>query len=84
MTISTEAGRDSGVGSGIVLTPNGLILTNDHVIAGGGTLWVRELPDGQTLEGATIVVEDATADLRGHPGPGNRQLSTDSVPPARR
>ncbi len=61
VTIATDAGRSSGVGSGIVLTSDGLILTNDHVIAGGGALSVA-LSDGRTLD-ATVVSEDAANDL---------------------
>jgi putative serine protease PepD len=61
VTISTSAGPESGVGSGIIVSSTGLILTNDHVIAGGGSLSV-ELFDGRTLD-ATVVVEDAPADL---------------------
>jgi S1-C subfamily serine protease len=61
VTIATDAGRVSGVGSGIVLTSDGLILTNDHVVAGGGALSVT-LFDGRTLD-ATIVSEDAANDL---------------------
>ncbi len=61
VTITSDAGRDSGVGSGVVLTATGLILTNDHVVAGGGTLTVQ-LQDGRTLD-ATTVVEDAATDL---------------------
>ena len=61
VTIETAAGRGSGVGSGIVLSSTGLILTNDHVIAGGGSISVL-LFDGRTLD-ATIVEEDAAADL---------------------
>jgi putative serine protease PepD len=61
VTIATEAGRASGVGTGIVLTADGLILTNDHVIAGGGQIAVQLL-DGRTLD-ATVVAEDASADL---------------------
>jgi putative serine protease PepD len=61
VTITSDAGRASGVGTGIVLTAGGLILTNDHVIASGGSLSVQ-LQDGRTLD-ATVVAEDATADL---------------------
>ena len=61
VTITSNAGRVSGVGTGIVLTASGLILTNDHVVAGGGTLSVQ-LEDGRTLD-ATVVSETATADL---------------------
>ena len=61
VTITTDAARSSGVGSGIVLTSDGLILTNDHVIAAGGALSVT-LDDGRTLD-ATVVSEDAANDL---------------------
>ena len=61
VTITTSAGRSSGVGTGIVLTAGGLILTNDHVVAGGTGLTVT-LQDGRVLD-ASLVVDDATADL---------------------
>ncbi len=61
VTINSDAGRVSGTGSGIILTSGGLILTNDHVIADGGTLSVL-LQDGRTLD-ATIVQEDPSKDL---------------------
>ena len=44
-----------------MVSPTGSILTNDHVIAGGGQLSV-ELADGRTFD-ATVVAEDAAADL---------------------
>jgi serine protease Do len=43
----------SGVGSGLILTTNGFILTNRHVVEGSSTLSV-ELEDGRTFP-ATIV-----------------------------
>jgi putative serine protease PepD len=61
VTITTSLGRGSGVGSGIVLTAKGLILTNDHVIADGGSITVL-LPDGRSLD-ASVVAEDSAADL---------------------
>ncbi len=61
VTITISAGRGSGVGTGIVLTADGLILTNDHVVAGGGGITVT-LQDGRTFD-ATLVVDDAAADL---------------------
>lgn len=51
----------TGVGSGIVLTANGLILTNNHVISGAQTLTV-EVQDGRTFN-ATVVAADAAHDL---------------------
>ena len=53
-----------GTGSGIVLTADGLILTNNHVVVGaatGGQLTVS-FQNGQTAA-ATIVGRDASSDL---------------------
>ena len=51
----------TGVGSGIVLSANGLILTNNHVISGAQTLTVQ-VQDGRQFS-ATVVTADPTHDL---------------------
>jgi len=50
-----------GSGSGFVVSANGLILTDNHVIAGASTLSVT-LSSGETLP-ATVVSTDTTHDL---------------------
>jgi S1-C subfamily serine protease len=51
----------TGVGTGIVVTANGLILTNHHVIAGASSLTVA-LSDGRELA-ARVVADDPSIDL---------------------
>jgi Trypsin-like serine proteases, typically periplasmic, contain C-terminal PDZ domain len=51
----------TGVGSGVVLTADGYILTNKHVVAGSQSLTV-ELADGQQFP-ATIVKQSGDQDL---------------------
>ncbi|MDV8001123.1 S1C family serine protease [Rhodococcus sp. IEGM 1408] len=60
--IRAQAGR--GEGSGVVLTPDGLIITNNHVVAlavNGGQIQVR-FDDGSTAP-ATIVGTDPATDI---------------------
>ncbi len=54
-------GVATGIGSGFIYDANGYILTNDHVIADGGTITVT-LADGRQFPG-TVVKADASADL---------------------
>ena len=71
VTITTESSRggswspfqvpSTGVGSGIVVTSGGLILTNNHVVDGARTLTVTA-SDGQELD-ATLVATDPEHDL---------------------
>lgn len=51
----------SGVGSGVILTADGYILTNRHVVAGSQSL-VVELADGEQFP-ATVVKQSADQDL---------------------
>lgn len=54
-------GELGSVGSGVILDASGIILTNNHVVAGGGTIIVR-LHDGREFE-ATDVKTDPKTDL---------------------
>jgi serine protease Do len=51
----------TGVGSGFVFDPSGLILTNEHVVEGGSSITVT-FQDGTELTGS-VVASDATHDL---------------------
>ena len=64
VTIYVSSSSASGSGSGVVLTEDGYVLTNNHVVAeagSGGTVQVRT-SDG-TLYDATVVGTDASSDL---------------------
>lgn len=53
--------RGVGMGSGVIVDPSGVILTNNHVVEGDGTIEVQ-LSDGRTFE-ATRVETDPRTDL---------------------
>lgn len=57
----TAAGGDSG--TGIVLNDEGLILTNDHVVAGASSLTVAAKGSSSDTRTATLVGEEANDDL---------------------
>jgi putative serine protease PepD len=61
ITATTADGEDKG--TGIVLNKEGLILTNDHVIAGATSLEVSVDGTGSKSTSATIVGEEANSDL---------------------
>ena len=60
-TTSPFSGSSSGVGSGFIVSANGLILTNNHVVAGAASLTVV-MSDARQLN-ATVVATDPTHDL---------------------
>ena len=53
--------REAGMGSGVVVTPDGYILTNNHVVAGAERVTV-EFVDGRSLS-AKVVGTDPPSDL---------------------
>lgn len=57
----TSEGADSG--TGIVLNDQGLILTNDHVVAGARSLTVASKGSSSATRTATLVGEEANDDL---------------------
>ncbi len=61
----TPVGRGAmgeGGGSGVIVDPNGFILTNNHVIANIQAVSIQ-LSDGRTFDKAYIVGQDPTTDL---------------------
>jgi putative serine protease PepD len=61
VTITVDGANQQAIGSGVVLTSNGLILTNNHVVSSPGTVSVR-LSTGKTVP-ARVVANDTTHDL---------------------
>jgi S1-C subfamily serine protease len=65
VTVYVQSGSDSGSGSGVVLTPDGYVLTNNHVV----TMETSEVGDVQvrtadgTLYDAEVVGTDPSSDL---------------------
>jgi putative serine protease PepD len=57
----TSEGTDEG--TGIVLNEKGLILTNDHVIAGATSITIEASGSSKTTRSANIVGEEANRDL---------------------
>jgi serine protease Do len=48
-----------GAGSGVIVDPSGVILTNNHVVAGGGEIMVR-LQDGREFKAVDIKTDPET------------------------
>jgi serine protease Do len=48
-----------GMGSGVVIDPSGIILTNNHVVDGGGKIMVR-LTDGREFEASEVKTDPKT------------------------
>ncbi|MBU2669277.1 trypsin-like peptidase domain-containing protein [Actinoplanes bogorensis] len=61
VTVLVDSQQSTSLGSGVVLSSDGLILTNNHVIESDGTVSVR-LSTGQTVP-ARVVATDTTHDL---------------------
>ena len=62
----------SGSGSGVIVDPSGIILTNNHVVAGGGEITVR-LSDGREFKAARD--QDRSQDRPGHRPHQRRRLA---------
>lgn len=57
-----DYGTGEAAGTGIVLTPGGEILTNNHVVQGSTSIRVTDVTSGRTYTG-TVVGTDATDDV---------------------
>jgi putative serine protease PepD len=63
VNITTVSGKGAGTGSGIVISSDGMILTNNHVVAGAGQGSISvTFADGSTAD-ARVVGVDPTTDL---------------------
>ncbi len=61
ISIKPRVKKENSLGSGVIISSNGLIMTNNHVIQGALEIWVV-LNDGRTLK-AKIVGTDPDTDL---------------------
>jgi len=63
VSITATSAEGSDEGTGIVLNQKGLILTNDHVVAGATSLSIKTGGTSGTTRAATLVGEEANSDL---------------------
>jgi putative serine protease PepD len=63
VSITATSSEGSDEGTGIVLNRQGLILTNDHVVAGATSLSIKTGGTSGTTRAATLVGEEANTDL---------------------
>lgn len=61
VVITTESSKAAGLGSGFIISPDGYIVTNQHVIDGAKEVWVN-LYDGSSYR-AKVVGESARDDI---------------------
>jgi putative serine protease PepD len=59
--VNVTSGNQKGIGSGVVVSSDGKILTNNHVVSGAGSVTVT-LSDGRTVN-AEVLGTDANSDL---------------------
>lgn len=69
-----QAGRRAGHGSGFVISPDGLIVTNSHVVADAVTVRVA-LPDGGSTEGR-VLGRDPDTDIALVRADGHHRVTT--------
>ena len=61
--VVAEQGESASVGTGVIMSADGYVITNAHVISGGATCWVL-LPSGMDYD-AKLVGYDADEDIAG-------------------
>jgi S1-C subfamily serine protease len=59
--VRDKTGRPAGVGSGVIIAPDGLVLTNSHVVAGARDIWLQDA-EGHLME-ARSLGQDSDTDL---------------------
>jgi putative serine protease PepD len=62
VTIKVRLAGGGSLGSGFVISPDGYVLTNDHVIAGGGNQITATFTDGNAVS-ARVVGSEAESDI---------------------
>ena len=62
VNISVDYGRAQGAGTGMVLTPDGVVLTNNHVIHGATSISVTDVGNGKTYR-AHVAGYDVSKDI---------------------